>query len=104
MKKDLDKNAARQQVLEYFAQAAKESSNQEKAQRLVTKARRIAMRYRMRLPREIKRSFCKHCHAYFVPGKTVRVRTHLGKVVFTCFLCKKFTRIPYTPRRKAKKK
>ena len=85
---------------------AKESfeKNKELANNYVRKARNLAMKYRMRLPKEIKRKFCKNCYSYLVPGKNSRVRTKEGKVVITCFECKGFTRIPYVREIKEKRK
>ncbi len=72
------------------------------AQRYVDLARKMSMRHKVRMPSELKRKFCKHCYAYLRPGSTSRVRLQKSKVVMFCFSCKKFTRIPYTPRRKKK--
>jgi len=55
--------------------------------RCVDLARRIAMRQRVRIPRELRRRFCRNCSAYLVPGFTQRVRVHRGKVVTTCMRC-----------------
>ena len=57
--------------------------------------RRLAMSQRLPLPREIKRSYCKHCYKAFLPGKTCRVRLQGGKLVYYCYTCKNFTRLPY---------
>ena len=55
--------------------------------RCVDLARRIALRQRVRIPRELRRRFCRHCSAYLVPGSTLRVRVRRGKVVTTCLRC-----------------
>jgi ribonuclease P protein subunit RPR2 len=55
--------------------------------RCVDLARRIAMRQRVRIPRDLRMRFCRRCSAYLVPGSTVRVRVHRGKVVMTCLRC-----------------
>ena len=57
--------------------------------------RRISMKYNYKLPREVKHSYCKHCKVLFVPGKNCRVRVHRRRVIYTCYSCKKFTRLPY---------
>lgn len=64
------------------------------ADRYIDQIRKLAMSQRIHLDKPIKRSFCKHCYAAFVPGKTLRVRTQGNKVVYTCLRCKKYTRIP----------
>jgi len=55
--------------------------------RCVEIARRIAMRQRVRIPREFRRRFCRRCSAYLVPGFTLRVRVRHGTVVTTCLRC-----------------
>ena len=55
--------------------------------RCVDLARRIAMRQRVRIPRELRRQFCRRCSAYLVPGSTLRVRVRHGTVVATCLRC-----------------
>ena len=65
------------------------------ANRYVTLSRKIAMKYKIRFPRELKRLFCKHCYKFLKPGKTSRVRTHKGHVVIYCLNCKRFMRFPY---------
>jgi len=56
--------------------------------RCVSLARRIAMRQRVRIPRELRRRFCRRCSAYLVPGSTLLVRVRPGKVVTTCLRCR----------------
>ena len=87
------KDAAMKKVLYLFEQA-KESfkKSPELANKYVLLARKTSMKYKVKIPRELKRLFCKHCYSYLVPGKTSRVRTHKGKVVYYCFSCKKYMR------------
>ncbi|MBN2422655.1 ribonuclease P [Candidatus Woesearchaeota archaeon] len=63
--------------------------------RYVEIARKIAMKYKVRIPRELKRRFCKHCHKYLVPGANSSVRLTQKKVVYYCLNCKKYMRFPY---------
>ncbi len=63
------------------------------ANRYVTLARKIAMKTKSRIPIELKRKFCKHCYKYLRSGTNSRTRTRDGKVIISCFECKKFTRI-----------
>jgi len=60
--------------------------------RYVELARKIAMRQRIRIPRELRRRYCHHCSIYLVPGSNMRVRVHRGNVVVTCRSCNKHTR------------
>jgi ribonuclease P protein subunit RPR2 len=64
------------------------------ADRYVHLARKLSMKYLVPLPVEYKRLFCKHCYRFLLPGVTGRVRLQGGKVVWHCFHCKHFTRMP----------
>jgi ribonuclease P protein subunit RPR2 len=87
---------AKERIAELFKQAESAfSKNPELSDRYVALARKISMRLKVRIPPLLKRRFCKHCYSYLVPGKNCRVRTHEGKVVYTCGVCKKFMRFPY---------
>ena len=62
--------------------------------RYVKLARKISMKYKVKIPSEFKRQFCKHCYSFFMPSVTCRIRTKPGKLIYYCLKCKKFTRIP----------
>ena len=68
------------------------SSDKRFADRYVGMARRIAMKYRLRLPSGIRRKYCKHCHAFLRPGANCRVRIGVKHVSYYCLECKKFMR------------
>ena len=59
----------------------------DRSNRYVELARKISMRQRVRIDRELRRRFCHHCYAYLVPGSNMRVRVHRGNVVVTCGAC-----------------
>jgi len=63
------------------------SEHPERSNRYVEIARRIAMRQRVRIDRDLRRRFCHHCYAFLVPGRNMRVRVHRGDVVVTCGIC-----------------
>jgi ribonuclease P protein subunit RPR2 len=66
-----------------------------RARRYVELARRIGMRYNVRVPSEFKRRFCKECQAYLVPSVNARVRVGRGRVVVTCMACGAVQRFPF---------
>ena len=66
--------------------------NPELADRYVYLSRKAAMKVNLKLPKEIKRKFCKHCHKYIVPGVNARVRIHKNRVIYYCFSCKGYMR------------
>ena len=64
------------------------------ADRYVTIARNISMKYLVPIPKEYKRRFCKHCYKYLLPGVNARIRINKGKIVTSCIRCKNMTRMP----------
>jgi len=66
--------------------------NKELANRYIQIARKTAMKVNLKLPKNLKRKFCKHCYSYLVPGKTSRIRIHKSRVTIYCLTCKKYMR------------
>jgi ribonuclease P protein subunit RPR2 len=66
------------------------------ADRYVELARKIAMKYKARIPSKFQKQFCKHCYKFLMPNVNCRVRLKEGKVVYYCLECKKYMRFPYT--------
>ncbi len=96
VKKYEQKQIAIKEINNLFEKASK-SKTQELATIKIKKARKLAMKFNIRLRRELKRKFCKHCYNYFKHGINVRVRLNrkLKTVTYYCLKCKKFTRFPY---------
>lgn len=94
---------ARERIAELFRQAESSFGTDPRlSDRYVEIARKISMKLKSRIPSELKKKLCKHCHRFLMPGRNCRVRTHEGKVVYYCLSCRKFMRFPY--KRKAGKK
>jgi ribonuclease P protein subunit RPR2 len=92
-RKESDKKEALKKIKVLFDEARLQFlRNPSLSNRYVTLARKIAMKFRVKIPRELKRKFCKHCYHYLVPGKNCRVRIYKSKVIYSCFNCKKFMR------------
>lgn len=62
--------------------------------RYVFMARKIAMKYRIEIPREYRLSYCRKCLNFFSPGKNTRTRINRGKVSVTCLNCGYTRRYP----------
>jgi ribonuclease P protein subunit RPR2 len=60
--------------------------------RYVEMARKISMKFKVKIPPTLKRKFCKHCYHYLRPGKTCRVRIAKSRVIYYCLKCKNFMR------------
>ncbi len=71
------------------------TEDSELSNRYVALARKISMRFKLKIPAKLKRKYCKHCYSYLRPGKTCRVRIQNDKVVYYCLNCKKYMRFPY---------
>lgn len=94
--KALIKDLAIQRIERLFKLAGDAySDHPERSDRYVLLARRIGMRYRVSLPRELKRRLCKSCHSYLVPGSNSRVRLRGSYIVVTCLKCGNQMRYPY---------
>lgn len=94
--KKKEKEIARERIKELFKQAEKVfPKSKARANRYIELARKIAMKVNIRIPKVLKRKFCKHCYSYLKPGTNARIRTRDGKVIIYCQECKKYTRIPY---------
>jgi len=65
------------------------------ADRYVRLARRIGMRYNVRLSSEFAELFCRGCSAYWVEGRTVRTRLRSGVRLRTCLVCGRERRTRY---------
>ena len=94
--KEWSKDMAYERIIRLFELARIEFiKHPERSDRYVRLARRIGMRYRVRMPQEFKRQICRHCHAYLVQGVTARTRLQGTHVTTTCIACGKQMRIPY---------
>ncbi|MFW6435980.1 MAG: ribonuclease P protein component 4 [Halovenus sp.] len=80
--------------LHELAREASADCREDRARRYVRRARRIAERNRLTLPREFVRFTCDSCDLYLRPGKNARVRLQDGHVVVTCD-CGEQARYPY---------
>lgn len=85
----------RMEVLFRLAEKEALQRHAPRARRYVDLARRIGMRYNVRVPAEFKRRFCKECLAYFVPSVNARVRVGRGRIVITCLGCGAIQRLPF---------
>jgi len=76
----------------------------ELSKRYISLARRISMKYNVRIPKKLKRMFCKKCHVFLYPGITSKVRVNRGKVTITCLLCGNIKRYPFIKEKRSKRK
>lgn len=86
--------AERIQRLADLAREAAHEGDQTRARSYVLRARRVAERNRISLPKRFQRFTCDTCDMYLVPGRNARVRTRDSHVVVTCD-CGAHARYPY---------
>jgi len=92
------------QIVELFVLADEVfPNNPDRATRYVDLARKLGMKYKIRMTSEQQRRFCKHCYCYVRSGVNGRSRLRDGKLVMTCFACQKHTRYGYGKEQQAQK-
>jgi len=82
--------------INFLFQQARESFKEDSklSDKYVRIARRIAMKYKIKLDSQLKKRFCKHCHRYLVPGVNCRVRIHKHRLIYYCLGCRHYMRHP----------
>lgn len=72
---------------------AKEKDNP----RYTSLAKKIGMRYNVRLSKDVKRKICKKCNTLLTPGKTCSVRLDSKNkcIIIKCKKCNTIYRYPY---------
>ncbi len=95
--KKLERRIAMERIKRLF-EIMESTEDYELARRYVELARKIAMKYRIKLPKEYKLKFCKKCLYPYREGR-FRVRIAKSRVIITCLNCGYVRRIPIRPRR-----
>ncbi len=101
-KRQRERKIARERIERLFELARINlNTHPERSRRYVQLARKIGMRYNVRLRKEQKRSFCKKCNQLLIPGKTSLVRLDSKKKlkIIKCLNCGNIYKYPYLKRR-----
>ena len=95
--KAVARNIAEERI-EYLFRIAQDSFSEdpERSKRYVSLARKIGMRHRVSIPAGLKRSFCKKCGSFLVPGKNSRIRLKDGCIIISCLECGGIKRYPFS--------
>jgi ribonuclease P protein subunit RPR2 len=64
----------------------------ERSRRYIELLRKIGMRYNIRLPKELKKKFCKNCNTLLKPGLTSTTRVQNKTLTIKCMFCNKVYR------------
>jgi len=101
----MERRIAAERMVTLFRLAESEALHRRagRSRRYVELARRIGMRYNVRVPALFKRSFCKKCLAFLLPSVTARVRIGRGRVAVTCTSCGAVQRYPYKREQKVRR-
>ena len=86
---------AKERIKILFDLAEKElKRHPERSRRYVQLARKIGLRYNVRLPKQLKRKFCKNCNTLLKPGLTAErsVDNRNKTIVIKCLKCNKIYR------------
>lgn len=88
---------ARERIEILFELAEKEALNghQERANRYVELARKIGMRYNVRIPEKYRMFYCRKCNSFLIAGKNAEYRLNRGKITVKCLNCGSIYRHPY---------
>jgi len=87
------KSVAYSEILRLFSVAKKEKKDI-LASRYIQLALETAKKLSIKLPSELKRSYCHGCISLFRKGNFT-TRLSKGRKIITCLKCKKIQRIPY---------
>ena len=86
---------AKERIAILFNEADKTvKEDPELAKRYMKLAKKIGMRYNVRLGR-LRRKYCRHCYSFFMPGMNCQKRIKKGKITIKCFACNKTIRYPF---------
>jgi len=89
MAKQRVKEIAKEHI-DILVKSALREKDEALAARQAYQAKKIAMRFRVRLTYEARQLYCKKCKAFIVPGRSARVRVGRAKtraVRITCLRC-----------------
>jgi ribonuclease P protein subunit RPR2 len=87
--------AAQERIQDLFSLAESEvrRSPDNLSRRYVLLARKIGMRYNVRLLREYRDVYCRGCSTFWVEGRSVRTRLRAGRRTQTCLQCGRVRRV-----------
>ena len=89
--KNSKKEIASRRILILFENAISNArNNPELSQRQAHIAKKIAMRFKIKMPWHIRSSFCKKCKKFIVPNISSRVRigrSNVKSIRITCKFC-----------------
>lgn|SRR3989338_1979093 len=90
------RDIAMQRITQLFEQAfIRFNEDKNLSNRYVALARKISQKYKVTIPSNLKRQFCKHCYSYLMPGTNCTIRLTGKTITYSCKECRKFMRMMY---------
>ncbi len=73
--KKIIKTSVRDSIVKLISEATKayRAGNEERSKRYVQMAMDLVKKHKVRVPAELKNSFCRKCHLVWIPAKTVKI-------------------------------
>lgn len=68
--------------------------DKELANRYIELARKIAMKFNLKLPKELRKMVCRSCKRFLMPGITAKTRIKNRTLYIYCYFCKHINRYP----------
>ncbi len=81
--------------MERLMTMARDTSDPTRSRRYVTLARRIGMRYNVKMPPGMRSAYCRGCNTYLRAGANCRVRLGRHRLTRTCLTCGNVRRTAY---------
>lgn len=70
------------------------AGDMELANRYARLARKIGMRYKVKMPSGFNLGFCKKCQSFLMPPRDARIRITGGRLTRQCLKCGSYYRMP----------
>jgi ribonuclease P protein subunit RPR2 len=90
--RELEKRIAKERIVNLMRSAT--VSDLQLANRYVSRAWKLSLRFKVSIPRMLKRLFCKKCLTFWRSGKTCTVRVRNKVQIIVCRGCKRIARFP----------
>lgn len=103
-KPEWQRRIAKERIEILFKLAEEEfKKHPERSRRYIQLARKIGLRYNIRLSKSLKRKFCKKCNSLLIPGfsSEVKIKSREKVVEVKCLNCGNVKRYPYSKKFKS---
>lgn len=93
--KTAERKIASERIERLFESAEKmQAVDPSLSRRYILLSRKIAMKYRIKIPKKYRLAYCRKCFSLYSSGNNARTRINRGKVSVTCLNCGNIRRYP----------